>query len=83
MFGLREPGSVPVFGFKSNLVLTVSISIKPKDEKFYIPPFKRNLKEKAYFARLDKGKSSDVDADVSKPKSKPTVKEHNKSNRKF
>ena len=41
---------------------SVSISIKPKDEKFYIPPFKRNLKEKAYFARLDKGKSSDIDA---------------------
>ena len=31
------------------------------------------------FARLDKGKSSDVDAEVSKPKSKPTVREHNKS----
>ena len=31
------------------------------------------------FARLDKGKSSDVDAEVSKPKSKPTIREHNKS----
>ena len=58
---------------------SVSISFKPKTEKVYIPHFKRNNKEKAYFARLDKGKSSDVDADVSKPKSKPTVKEHNKS----
>ena len=48
-------------------------------EEVYIPPFKRNNKEKTYFSRLDKGKSSDVDADVSKPKSKPTVREHNKS----
>ena len=36
------------------------------------------IKKKAYFARLDKGKSSDVDAEVSKPKSKPTVRDHNK-----
>ena len=48
-------------------------------EEVYIPPFKRNNKENTYFARLDKGKSSDVDAKVSKPKSKPTVREHNKS----
>ena len=52
-------------------------SLKPKTEKVYIPPFKRNNKENAYFARLDKGKSSNVDAEVSKPRSKPT--EHNKS----
>ena len=39
---------------------------------------KRNNKENAYFARLDKGKNSDVDAEVSKPMSKPTVREHNK-----
>ena len=44
---------------------SVSISLKPKTEKFYIPPFKRNNKENAYFDRLDKGKSSDVNADVS------------------
>ena len=37
------------------------------------------IKKKAYFARLDKGKSSDVDTEVSKPKSKPIVREHNKS----
>ena len=46
----------------------VSISLKPKTEKVYIPPFKRNnkkIKKKAYFARLDKGKSSDVDIYVS------------------
>ena len=35
----------------------------------YVSPFKRNNKENAYFARLDKGKSSNVDANVSKPKS--------------
>ena len=57
---------------------SVFVSLKPKTEKFYILHFKRNNKEKAYFARLDKGKSSDVDAEVSKPKSKPTVREHNK-----
>ena len=58
---------------------SVSISLKLKTEKVYISPFKRNNKEKAYFARLDKGKSSDVDAKVSKPMSKPTVRKHNKS----
>ena len=52
---------------------SVSISLKFKTEKVYIPPFKRNNKENAYFARLDKGKSSVVDTEVSKPKSKPTV----------
>ena len=62
-----------------NISVSVSVSLKPKTEKFYIPHFKRNNKENAYFARLDKGKSSDVDAEVSKPKSEPTVWEHNKS----
>ena len=46
---------------------SVSVSLKPKVEKVYIPPFKRNNNEKAYFTRLDKGKSSDLDAYVSKP----------------
>ena len=62
---------------------SVSVSLKPKTEEVYIPHFKRNNKEKTYFARLDKGKSSDVDVYVSKPKfkpkSKPTIREHNKS----
>ena len=58
---------------------SVYVFLKPKTKKVYIPPFKRNNKEKAHFVRLDKGKSSDVDADVSKPMSKPTVREHNKS----
>ena len=58
---------------------SVFVSLKSKTEKVYIPYFKRNNKEKAYFARLDKGKSSDIDAEVSKPMSKPAVREHNKS----
>ena len=57
---------------------SVSVSFKPKTEKVYVPHFKRNNKDKAYFARLDKGKSSDVDAEVFKSMSKPTVKEYNK-----
>ena len=57
---------------------SVFVSFKPKTEKVYIPPFKRNNKEKAYFARLEKGKSSNIDAEVSKPMSKPTFGEHNK-----
>ena len=57
---------------------SVSLSLKPKTEKVYIPHFKRNNKEKTYFARLDKGKSYDVDTEVSKLMSKPTVREHNK-----
>ena len=54
---------------------SVSVSLKPKIEKVYIPPFKRNNKENACFASLDKGKSSDVDTKVSKP----TIREYNKS----
>ena len=56
----------------------VFVPIQPKD-KIYIPPFKRNHNEKAYVARLNKGKSSDVDTKVSKPMSKPTVRVHKKS----
>ena len=56
---------------------SVSVSLKHKIEKVHIPPFKRNNKEKVYFTRLDKGKSSNVDAEISKPMSKSTVREHN------
>ena len=56
-----------------------SVPLKPKVDKIYIPPFKRNHKEKAYFARLDKSKSSYVNAKVSKPMSKPTVELQKKS----
>ena len=58
---------------------SVSVSLKPKTEKVYIPPFKRNNKEKTHFARLDKGKSFDVDDEVSKPMSKPTASVQKKS----
>ena len=58
---------------------SVSISLKSKTKKVYIPHFKRNNKEKIYFARLDKCKSSDVDTEVSNSMSKPTISEHNKS----
>ena len=37
---------------------SVSVSLNPKTEKVYIPHFKMNNKEKAYFARQDKSKSS-------------------------
>ena len=50
-----------------------------RDINFLSLRLKRNNKENAYFSRLDKGESSDVDAEVSTPKSKPTVREHNKS----
>ena len=53
---------------------SVSISLKPKTEKVYIHLFKRNNKENVYFAKLDKGKNSDVGAEISKPMSKPTVR---------
>ena len=57
---------------------SVFVSLKPKTEKVYIPPFKRNNTERTYFARLNKDKSFDVDAKISKSMSKPTVREHNK-----
>ena len=57
-----------------NKSVFVSIPLKPKDDKVYIPHFKRNYKEIIYFSRLDKGKNSDVDAEVSKPVPKPTGK---------
>ena len=58
---------------------SVFVSLKSKTEKVQIPHFKKNNKEKVYFAKLEKGKSSDVDTKISKLKSKPTVREHNKS----
>ena len=58
---------------------SVSVLLKPKDNNVYIPPFKRNHKENAYFSRLDKGKSSVVDAEVSKLMSKLIAKLRKKS----
>ena len=60
-----------------NKSVSIFVPVKPKD-KICIPPFKRNYKEKFYVARLDKGKSFDVDVEVSKPKSKLTVREQKK-----
>ena len=57
-----------------NRSIFVSVPLKLKVDKIYIPPFKRNHKEKAYFARLDKGKSFYVDAEIFKLMSKPTTK---------
>ena len=53
------------------ILLLCLLSLKTK---FLKPPFKRNHKENVYFARLDKSKSFDVDAEVSKPMSKPPIK---------
>ena len=64
-----------LFDTKSTVVnKSISVPLKPKDDKVYIPPFKRNHKRKACFAKLDKGKSSDIDVEVFKPVSKPTTK---------
>ena len=42
-----------------------------KENDFYIPPFKRNNENlKANIARINKGKNSDVNVEVSKPMSK-------------
>ena len=62
-----------------NRSISVSVPhpVKPKD-KIYIPPFKRNHKENAYVARLDKGKSFDVYAEISKLVSKPSIRVHKK-----
>ena len=57
-----------------NRSIFVSVPLKPKVDKIYIPPFKRNHKEKAYFARLDKAKIFYVDTEVSKSMSKPIAK---------
>ena len=52
----------------------VSISIRAKADKVYVPPFKMNHKEKAHVARLDKGKNSDVDAKAFKCMFKPIAR---------
>ena len=60
----------------TNAKLLVESNSKEKD--FYIPPFKRNNEElKGNFARIDIGKNSDDNVEVSKPMSKtpPRLKE--------
>ena len=54
------------------------VPLKPKADKVYIPPFKRNHKQKAYITRLEKSKSSDINTEVSKPMSKPSIRVHKK-----
>ena len=56
-----------------NRFVSISVPLKPKDNKVYIPPFKRNHKKNAYFARLDTKKSSDVGTKISKSMFKPTT----------
>ena len=61
------------FKIEVEKLTSVKLAVKPnsKENDFYIPSFKRNNKElKANFARIDKGKISDVKAEVSKPMSK-------------
>ena len=53
-----------------NRSVSVFVPLKPKANKVYIPPFKRNHKEIIYFARLYKGESSDVKTEISKLMSK-------------
>ena len=60
-----------------NRSASISVPFNSKDND-YIPPFKRNHKENAYFARLDKDKSSNIDVEISKLESKPTIREHKK-----
>ena len=61
-----------------NKFVCVTIPVKLK-YKIYIPPFKGNHKENAYFARLDNDNSFDVDAEVTKPVFKPTIRVQKKS----
>ena len=63
--------------------MTVMLLFLLSLKTIYKPPFKRNHKENAYFARLDKGKSSDVDVEVSKPMSKPPIRKQKKKKKSF
>ena len=62
--------------------LTSAKLVEPnsKEKFFYIPPFKRNNEElKANIVRIDKGKNSDVNAEVSKPMSKTPPRKNKNS----
>ena len=57
------------FKIEVEKLTSVKLLVEPnsKENDFYIPPFKRNNEElKANFARIDKGKIYDVNAEVSK-----------------
>ena len=61
------------FKTKVEKLTSVKLAIEPnsKEKDFYIPPFKRNNEElKANIVRIDKGKNSDANAEISKPMSK-------------
>ena len=53
------------------------LSLKLK--KFIFLLLRRIINKSAYVARLDKSKSSEVDTEVSKPTSKPSIRVHKKS----
>ena len=61
---------------------SAKLVVKPnsKEKDFYIPPFKRNNEElKANIVRIDKGKNSDANAEISKPMSKTPPRKNENS----
>ena len=61
------------FKTKVKKLTSAKLFVEPnsKEKDLYIPPFKMNNEElKANIARIDKGKQSDVNVQVSKPTSK-------------
>ena len=61
------------FKIEVEKLTSVKLVVEPnsKEKKIYIPPFKRNNEDfKTNFARIDKCKISNVNAEVSKPMSK-------------
>ena len=73
-----------LFEFKTEVEKLTSaklvVELNSKEKDFYIPPFKRNNQElKANIARIDKGKQSNVNTEVSKPKSKTPPRLNEKS----
>ena len=62
-----------ILKLKLKKLTSAKLLVEPnsKEKDFYIRPFKRNNEElKTNIARIDKGKNSDVNAEVSKPMSK-------------
>ena len=58
------------FKTKVENLTSAKLVVEPnsKEKDFFIPPFKRNKEElKANIVRIDKGKNSDVNTEVSKP----------------
>ena len=70
--------------FKTNVekLISAKLLVEPnsKEKDLYIPPFKRNNEElKANIAKIDKGKNSDVNTEVSKPMSKTPPRKNKNS----